>query len=260
MSRSACPRCPARRGHLPGPVLALPLKFAAADELVLVLELGAVARLVQRRQQEDVPRPLDETGIPYRCRELEAEERRNLFSRIAAPHLQLAARRPRGGQMPSFPRRSSATADVCPEPGIGAEPAPENPRQLVVLVARPANHVDGHLHEIGRICVAVDLDVGPTRRADRSVPARPAGRGSACRSHGSLLESRIRPFVSARDPGTPSGATPPARAPVPEAPATISGFDIERRAECAVLHMRNRRRRLFPFLQSMRQSGSVRAA
>ena len=47
--------CPGRHALLARSILALPLELVAADEVVLVLELRAVAGLVQRHQQEDVP-------------------------------------------------------------------------------------------------------------------------------------------------------------------------------------------------------------
>src|SRR4051812_10007713 len=82
------------------PVLALPLEVCAVDKPIVVLELLPVARLVQRHEQEDVPGPLDETGIPDCRRELKAEEWRDLFARVALPELQLTAAPPERTQVP----------------------------------------------------------------------------------------------------------------------------------------------------------------
>ena len=62
-----------------------------------------MAGLVERDEQEDVAGPLHESGIPDRGRELEAEERRDLFARVAPPELQLAAAPAERRQMPFGP-------------------------------------------------------------------------------------------------------------------------------------------------------------
>jgi hypothetical protein len=58
--------------------------------VILVLEVLAMAGLVQRDQQEDVAGALDEADVPDRGRELQTEKGRDLFPRIPAPELELA--------------------------------------------------------------------------------------------------------------------------------------------------------------------------
>ena len=71
-------------------VLALPLELGGAGEMIFVLEVLAVAGLVQRDQQEDVAGSLDEPHVPDCSRELQPEQGRDLFPRIRAPGLELA--------------------------------------------------------------------------------------------------------------------------------------------------------------------------
>ncbi len=73
------------RARLARAVLALPLELGRTAEVILVLEVLAVAGLVQRDQQADVARPLDEADVPDCGRELEPEQGRDLFPRICAP-------------------------------------------------------------------------------------------------------------------------------------------------------------------------------
>src|SRR5262245_61094119 len=75
---------------LTGPLLALPLELVAGREVGLVLKLGSVGGLIQRYEQENVPLSLYIPRIPNRRREFETEQRRNLFSRVTSPKLQLS--------------------------------------------------------------------------------------------------------------------------------------------------------------------------
>jgi hypothetical protein len=84
-------------------ILTLPFEFGGCDEVILVLELRAMARLVQRGQQKDVPWAPNETGIPNRGRELESKERWDLLSRVRAPELQFARPLTQWSQMPIGP-------------------------------------------------------------------------------------------------------------------------------------------------------------
>ena len=100
----------------------------AADEVVLVLELRAVAGLVERGEQEDVPGALDEPDVPDRGRELQAEERRDLLPRVAAPELELAVASAERAQVPA----GTVAARVRPMPRPGAPASgPNQPRRIL---------------------------------------------------------------------------------------------------------------------------------
>jgi hypothetical protein len=71
-------------------VLALPLELGRRDEVIRVMEVRAVAGLIQCDQQEDVAWALDEPHVPDRGGELQPEQGRDLFPRIRAPGLELA--------------------------------------------------------------------------------------------------------------------------------------------------------------------------
>ena len=44
--------------------------------------------------------------------------------------------------------------------GVGTEPLAQDFRQLVSLVAILADDVDGHLHEVRRVCCVIDPHIG----------------------------------------------------------------------------------------------------
>jgi hypothetical protein len=72
----------------PGAVLALPLEEGGREEAVLVLEVGALAALVQGHEEEDVAGADDEAGVPDGDGEGEAEEDRDLLAGVPASELE----------------------------------------------------------------------------------------------------------------------------------------------------------------------------
>ena len=123
------------RARLARAVLALPLELGRTAEVILVLEVLAMAGLVQRDQQADVARPLDEADVPDCGRELEPEQGRDLFPRICAPQLKFAGPLAERAQVPVG--ATLLERDRVPGPrgaGVGTEPASEDSRKIVVAL------------------------------------------------------------------------------------------------------------------------------
>src|SRR4051812_4693194 len=108
-------------------ILTLPLEFSPGEEVVLVLELRFLTGLVQRCEQKDVPRALHVPGVPYCSRELQSEQPRDLFARIASPKLQLSGSPTKRRELPlvvlEFKRNCVSRTRRA---GVWTEPLPQD--------------------------------------------------------------------------------------------------------------------------------------
>ena len=170
-------------------------------------------------------------------------------SPLASTRARAAVRRPLT-ERPSGANLSRAArarrCDACQGAGIGPTSLGGSSASSLSSCLRPAHDVDRDLDEVGR--------VGLDRRSARPSTHRQVASLRLRRQEQDRLAARVADFQrreSARlclqlDRGTRSGATPPARAPVPAGRRPIAGIDVERRAEHAGRHRRNTRRRPFP--------------
>ena len=190
--------------------------------MVLVLELRAMARLVQRGQQEDMPRELDEALVPGPSRELEVKKRRDLFARVCAPELT--------GALLSFRQASETTR----RPDVRVRPCVECPARQRQDRTTRAGSSGNSFWTLPSSCPTLWTTliatltkfacIVPHRRYGCSSSRSGDRRASGSRGQeedwfavgvAHLAGWRPRRSASRPDRGTRSTATPPARAPIP---------------------------------------------